>query len=199
MNDEALKLLLREADGGGEPAPLAAEKLLAAALRRRRRTARRRTAVGAAALLVAAGAALAWRGEPAGNSVERRDQLADADWSLKRPVQTVEELRAELARLEREAAIQVAVVRGLAAEDTQIIDDVDAASPDGGAALVEAEAARSAAITWQYATLVEQELKDLAAARHEYERVARRFPGTRWAELAAVSLERLSAAGEPAL
>jgi hypothetical protein len=194
MSDDALKLLLVNADRDGvDPAPASAGDLLAAALRRRRSQARRRTAAVAAVLAVAAATLLkSAPRDPAEAVVERNPSIAT-------PRKTADELRAELARLEREAAIQVQVVRGLVETEQAAVEDPKFASSTDDAELVRREAARSAAISWQYATLVEQELNDLAAARREYERVARRFPGTRWAELAAVSLRRLSTAEEPSL
>jgi hypothetical protein len=133
-----------------------------------------------------------------------------ADWSLKRPVRSadaardreagaVEELRQELARLEREAAMHQQIVAALLAPDNDELEAQLAAvmhdsSGLRGAELLRQETARSAAISLQYATIVEREFEDAEAARREYERVAERFPGTTWADLAVVSLERLSAA-----
>jgi hypothetical protein len=53
------------------------------------------------------------------------------------------------------------------------------------------ESARSAALSWQYAHMVEHEFHDLATARREYERLIERFPGTTWAQRSQVSLDRI--------
>ena len=110
------------------------------------------------------------------------------------PTLDVDALRRELAAFERKAQIHLQVVRGLAeAPDSVAALDLSPPTPSGDE-LVRLEAERSAAISWRYATLVENEFHDVAAARREYQRLAERFPGTEWADLAAASLDRLSAA-----
>lgn len=116
--------------------------------------------------------------------------LAQASPSL-----SIEQVQLELAQLEREAAVQRQVVRGLTQSaamgklqaERAYIEEV--AEP----ALLAEETARSAAISWRYAAMVEQESGEPSQALREYRSVAERFPGTEWAELAASSIERLSA------
>jgi hypothetical protein len=107
------------------------------------------------------------------------------------------EVRLELARLEREAELRMQVVQAVVTAKNLPGAAQTMASTLSDAELVRLEAARSAAMSWQYATLVERELDDPAAALREYERVVARFPGTPWAELAAQSVSRLSSARQP--
>jgi hypothetical protein len=104
------------------------------------------------------------------------------------------DLRDELAALKREAAIHQQVARQLI-RDRQLAEHeakASGADPVVASLLATQEASRSAAISLQYASIVEQESPDPHRARQEYERVTQRFPGTNWAALAAASLERLS-------
>jgi hypothetical protein len=181
MNDETLKQLLQRADASQvETTPTtSAGSLLAAARRRRKRNVGVR--VVATTVVLAAAAVGAQRKFD-------RNARSEADGSLARPVRSanVDDLRRRLAQLEQEAGVSLQVVRGLAEQPTEV------GGPISDADLLRLEAARSAAISWQYATLVETDLGDRAAARREYQRVAERFPGTEWADMAAVSLLRLS-------
>lgn len=104
------------------------------------------------------------------------------------------DLLAELAALEREAVIHQQVARHLI-RDRQLAEheaEATGAAPVIASLLAAQEASRSAAISLQYATIVEQESPDPERARQEYERVNERFPGTTWAALAAASVERMS-------
>ena len=194
MNWNLEELLTTYTDDRVDPPPLTAEALLAAALRRRRRTASVRAAV---ATLAVSGILLAgvWRVSSTGKpDIPRGNEIAK---SQPLPVlATPAELSRELAALEREAAWRSKVVAALAPlaplpEAPAADDDEFAVSTLSDAEWVRIEAARSAALSWQYANLVEHEFHDAQAARREYERLVARFPGTAWAELATVSLERL--------
>jgi hypothetical protein len=160
-------------------------------LRRRRRTAGLRATV---ATLTVSGIALAgvWLAGPTWKHAGLRDERIAESQPLPVPASPAE-LSRELAALEREAAWRGEVVAALAASaDATAADDDEYDAPKlSDPEWVRVEAARSAALSWQYANLVEHEFHDAAAARREYERLVERFPGTAWAELATVSLERM--------
>jgi hypothetical protein len=117
------------------------------------------------------------------------------------PAPTTASLRAEIASLQREAALSERIVEGVrrAEQVAQQQAELAAAARAWQIDVAAQEASRSAAISLQYATMVEQESRDPQRARHEYERVRQRFPGTTWAALAASSLTRLSHSGDPKL
>jgi hypothetical protein len=105
------------------------------------------------------------------------------------PAPDLDAIQQELARLEREAALHQQIVAAVLAPDPS--DDPHVSPGLSDAELVRLETARSAALSLQCATIAERELQDFETARREYERVAERFPGTEWADVAAVSLQRL--------
>jgi TolA-binding protein len=190
--DEFLGEALTAADllASHAPPTITAESLLAVARRRRARAVADRAV---AAALVGALAIVA------ASRPSEKPQLAQS--AARR---TVDEIRAELARLEGEAAVHERVVQALAEahaldalsrRETNLIREMEPA----GTELVRQEAARTAAISWQYATIVEQDSADVNRAKREYERIRERFPNTHWSKLAAVSLERLSAAGRSSM
>jgi hypothetical protein len=199
MNDQSLQALLQRAEPTPKGSPLAidADALLRAALRKRSHAVALRclAGVGAGAAIVGAAAL----------GIPRRDAapttpapLAAADWSLKRPVQTgfdADRLQREIAALDREAQERLLVVRAVTAMATTSSDDALREKPPvaalDDAEVVRLEAARSAALAWQHANVMEHELRDAPAARREYQRVVERFPSTTWAELASASLSRL--------
>jgi hypothetical protein len=117
------------------------------------------------------------------------------------PAATTASLRAEIASLQREAALGERIVEGVrrAEQLAQQEAELAAAARAWQIDVAAQETSRSAAISLQYATIVEQESHDPQQARHEYERVRQRFPGTTWAALAASSLTRLSHTGDPKL
>jgi hypothetical protein len=194
MNDESLKTLLQSADfEPAAPPTFTASALLAAAQRRRARSARRRTTTAALAsigLLLAAWT-LAPNSAPSIHKTSHHVAApAPTDWSLQRPVAppSADKLRAELAQLDHEADLAQCIIHAVLKEPTPDEFAPSASFPD--ADLVRLEAARSAALAWQYANVMEYELHDPASARLEYQRLVDRFPGTQWADLAATSLGR---------
>ena len=151
---------------------LTADDLLAAACRWRSKSVQTRSTI-AVMTIVAATLALARTSRPPESPVEHRAGSASAR----------SELLAELAALEREAAIHQQVARQLIRDRQLAEHEADAAGPAPVIAslLAAQEASRSAAISLQYATIVEQESPDPGRAKQEYERVSQRFPGTTWA------------------
>jgi hypothetical protein len=195
MNDDLLLNTLQAADV--EPvghSSLTAESLLAAALRRRRRTAGVRAVIATAAVsaVILAGA---WSVRPANReTIANRTSNPPQTVHVAQHSQSPAELSREIVSLEREVAWRRQVVAALAAsDDAATNDDEPAASAISNADWLRVEAARSAALSWQYANVVEHEFHDAAAARREYARLVERFPDTNWATLAAASLERLAA------
>jgi hypothetical protein len=206
MNDDLAQLLRRaDADAIKMPRIAAGELLSAAVARRRQIVVRRRAALGFALALLCGSAA--WRGSrnptsgvPAATAfAEGRPRFGTA-WSLQRPGRSADgdELRREIARLDRDAAVHLAVVRGLQGDAPAKDEFAGAGSSPDAAELARQEEARSAAISLQYAVLVERELHDAAAAEREYRRVAERFPRTEWADFAVASLARLMASDDDA-
>lgn len=198
MNDESLKTLLQAADAeSAAPPTFSAGALLAAAQRRRARTARRRIAsAGLATICLLLGA---WNLAPNSPRAPHKTShhiaaSSPTDWSLKRPVRTAsaDQLRLELAQLDREADAARRIVRAVLEQPTP--NKLAPSVPLPDADLVRLEAARSAAMAWQYANVVEHELHDPAAARLEYQRLVDRFPGTQWADLAVSAIRRTTAA-----
>jgi hypothetical protein len=187
---DPLRKLVEDAGAADRPAtlplPRADDLLAALAARRRWRAHRRRIVLCGAIILALAG----WR------ALDSRHSAAP-DVVAKRPsapVLDVETVRARLEQLDREAALHQSVIQGLA-NVTPMEDPNSSASSHAHAAPEQfsQEVARSAAISWRYATLVDQEFDDAAAARREYQRVVTRFPDTPWAREAAQSLRNLPA------
>ncbi len=205
MKDDPLSKMLRDAER--EPvgqSSLTAELLLAAALRRRRRSAGVRAAIATAAVGVVALTGV-WIARPGSRELAApRDSGLPQDVQVAQdsqpPAKTPAELSREIASLEREVTWRRQVVAALATSaDAATEDSEPAASAISNADWLRVEAARSAALSWQYANVVEHEFHDAAAARREYERLVERFPGTNWATLAAASLERLAASENSSL
>jgi hypothetical protein len=164
---------------------LTADDLLAAACRRRSKSLKTRSTIAATAV-VAVTLALVRLSTSPESPIEPRAGSVSAR----------SDLHAEIAGLEREAAIHQQVARQLM-RDRHLVEQEHEAAGDAPvlASLIAAqEDSRSAAISLQYASIVEQESPDPERAKQEYERVAQRFPGTTWAALAAASVERLSTA-----
>jgi hypothetical protein len=184
--------LLRAADpdGAADRQAVDAEALVAAASRRRSNSRRKRiagTAFGAALLSIAISLPGSRSAKPAADKTPSDNGTA--------------ELRQTLAALDQEAALRHELVQALqqaerlAARQAELRSLVRASSHSSAAD----EASRSAAISLQYARLIEYDAHDVEHARQEYERVARRFHGTEWAETAAASLQRLSSSNPSAL
>jgi hypothetical protein len=203
MNDPSLELLLKRADAQFRKPPheMTAAALLTAVRRRRTRSAGVRSVAAVGAILAISVSLLAGRPgpEPTGSAPPA------SDWSLKRPVRPadgastlaesphdLDALRAELARLDREADARMQVVAAVTQQDDDS-EDADHGGALAGLELIRLETARSAALSLQYAIQVEEEFQDVVAARREYQRVAKRFPGTEWAHVALASESRLAA------
>ncbi len=187
MTDERLRKLLRSADEG---APIARQRrvdandLIAALARRRRQRTRRRAMVSCAAVVLAL---VGWQVTHNGDQAE--PELAALP-TVEAPLALIDALN-EVRQLEREAEHRLRVVRQLQqAEATERAPAaVDAErSPE----LLAQETARSAAISLQSARQTDEEFNDAASARREYQRIVERFPGTPWADQAALSLRRIS-------
>jgi hypothetical protein len=189
-NDDSIAGRLREAEPNPGPLPRISASQLMQAAANRRRSGRNRTA----AAVLSVGLAFIVTVRSGWNGV---DGLSTS--TLRESTAQIGPVNVTLADLEHEAAIQQRVVDGLkhAATLRRLRTDVDHAEQPANTALFAQESARSAAISWRYATMVEQGLGDRSAAIREYRRVAERFAGTAWAELAAASLERLGAARTP--
>ncbi len=204
MNDDSLEQLLQRADAAFHAPPQAVlpAALLTAVRRRRMRTAGLRSLAAVGAALAIAVPLIVERptAEPLGGAPPA------SDWSLKRPVRPadgapiladaphdLDALRAEIARLDQEAEERLRIVAAVLRPDVET-KEVDSGGALAGLELVRLETARSAALSLQYAVQVEEEFHDLAAARREYQRVAERFPGTAWAQVAATSIRRLAGA-----
>lgn len=199
MNDPSLQNLLRDAEPEVPPATIDAGTLLTLAQRRRTQRTARRTLAGLGAIAAIACSATLWNSQGVVTpTLTKHQTLAATDGSFKRPVPTpaeVDRLHQEIAALDREAQERLLVVRAATAtsataSDEALSNESPRASLDN-AELVRLEAARSAALAWQYANVVEHELQDALGARREYQRVIERFPRTTWAELASASLVRL--------
>ena len=115
--------------------------------------------------------------------------------------ETDSELCDALEKLNREAEQRREVVQALQQSEQLAARqaELEALSNSSSMTTAAGESSRSAAISLQYAMLIEREAHDAEQARREYERVARRFHGTRWADVAAASLHRLSSSGPSAL
>lgn len=192
MNDDQLPQLLQAAEPASAEPPrmFAPDALLALARGRRfrRRAARTAAAAGLIVLVAAPLFTSDWsRTEPV--RLTHQPTIAHAPVTPHVPAPDVESLQRELAQLEREAAMHEQVIAAVLAPEPP---NADAMSDRlGDAELVHIETARSAALSLHYAVLAERELHDLESARREYQRVAKRFPGTQWSEYAVVSLRRL--------
>jgi hypothetical protein len=200
MSNDPLQLLLQSVDRPqAEPSPaFSPESLLAAARRKRvRRVAMRTTAPSIVLGLLAAPLMIPRSNQPelAANLPPDRPTVALPELATINVAPVAHDYALELAELERAAAMQSEILRRVladaAADDAEAAEESLAASALSDADLLRAETARSAALSLQYATIAERELHDLPAARREYQRVAERFPGTEWAEVAQVSLQRL--------
>jgi hypothetical protein len=227
---DPLHHLLTQADAALSKSPRAvsAETLLAASRRKRAQSKRRRIAtVGVTAALASVAVALMMSSRQFETPRETRAVVKigpPAHIDVPAP-RTPDELRQEIAALEREAAwrskmtksIQLANMADLAnlaeSQDpertrlrelspTDLSDPSDLsqktdvfASPSApsldSAEWFRVEAARSAALSWQYANMAEHEFRDLVTARREYQRLIERFPGTTWAQRSQVSLDRI--------
>jgi hypothetical protein len=192
IDDDRLTRCLQAADGGNGPLPrLSTTELLAAVAERRRRKQRMQAASAAAIMLVSLAAITQLR--PAG------PQLASQPAAPEFPLASIEELQADLASLQREAAVQERVVSGVQRMATlrRLRAEYEQGMPEDNREVFGQETARSAAISWRYATMVEQGLGNRAEAMREYKKVAERFAGTAWAESAANSLKRLASSEQP--
>jgi hypothetical protein len=182
-SDPQLRQALAEADAAaprGLPS-INADDLLHAARRRRTHLVQTRAAAACVSVL----AIVIARTSAPPHNLDRRAGTVSAR----------SDVRAELAHLNREAELHEQVVRGLRQAEQLAAYRAEATAQAIEPALTVQEASRSAAISLQYASMIEQESDDLERARREYQRVSARFPGTSWAALAAASLERLSSSG----
>jgi len=190
MTDSQLRQLVQDADATATPVQPRlpqADDLLAALAARRRRRMRRRGMAACGAVVVAL---VVWR------AADRRDGAVPIVVAHRAPAPApdVDAVRTRLQQLDREAAMQLRIVQGLT--EPERVADEESPPAENILAIEEQftqEVARSAAISWRYALLVEQEFGDAAAARRQYERVVARFPNTPWAHQAAQSLRRLPA------
>jgi hypothetical protein len=192
VNDAELARLLQAADADYfvEYRPPDAGSLCNVARRRRSRLRRRRVASSAlgAALIVAVLSLPGPRtSQPIAPSAASNNAAA--------------ELHQVLNALDREAQQRRQVVLALRQAEQLAARQAELKSlvRESSATLAVAEASRSAAISLQYAKLIERASQDAEQARREYERVAHRFRGTRWGEVATASLQRLSSANPTAL
>jgi hypothetical protein len=192
LHDADLAKLLQTADAecALDRQPLDGGALVDAARRRRSRSRRMRVASSAlGAALIAAVVSLSGPkiAQPIAPSAASDEMAA--------------ELRQVLDALDREAKQRRGIVLALrqseqlAARQTEL----NSLASESSKTLAEGESSRSAAISLQYAMLVEQEAHDAEQARREYERVAQRFRGTQWADVAAASLDRLPSTNSSAL
>jgi hypothetical protein len=202
MTADELKNLLQYAEPAlpGAPQGISPAALVSQARQRRVRRAAMRSAAAAIAVgLIATPLLILRSNQPdlAAHSPPARVHIPTPDLATIDVEPVAHEYALELVQLERAAAMQSEILRRVladtAADDAAAADAAEsfAASALSDADLFRAETARSAALSLQYAVLAERELHDLATPPREYERVAQRFPGTEWAEVAAVSLERL--------
>jgi hypothetical protein len=191
-NDAELARLLQTADAEYSivhSAPSAAA-LCNVARRRRSRSRRMRAASSAlgATLIVAIIAASGLKtSQPIAPSAASRNAAA--------------ELSQILNALDREAKQRRQVVLALRRSE-QLAEqqaELHLLASESSATSTVVEASRSAAISLQYAKLVERESQDAEQAYREYERVVLRFPGTPWADVAAASLQRLSSLSHPSV
>jgi len=184
-NDDDLRQTLLDAEAGYPRAlpSLTADDFLRAARQRRAQSVRTRSTIAAIAVVAVTLALVRTSNSPESSIKPQAGSVSARS-----------DLRAEIAALEREAAIHQQVARQLMRDRQLAEHEAEAAGPAPAIAslLAAQEASRSAAISLQYATIVEQESQDLKRAKQEYERVSQRFPGTPWAALAAASLERMS-------
>jgi hypothetical protein len=188
-NDAVIVRLLQSADAASldDYKSIDAAELCNAARRRRARS--RRTRVAGAALGAACVVALVTLSNP-----KTSQPIADSTASV-----AADELRQALDALDREATQRRQVVRALRQSErlANRQAELESLASDSSAAYAVEESSRSAAISLQYAVLMERQSRDVEQARHEYQRVAQRFPGTQWAGVAAQSLSRLSTSNHP--
>jgi hypothetical protein len=240
---DPIRHLLQQTDAAlaESPRAISTETLLAASRRKRAEAKRRRIAtVGVTAALAGVAVAFITASSPftAPRGVQEMRVVVEGGGPAHIDVpapRAPEELRQEIAALEREAAWRTKMTKGLIAndmsplrllspfgetQDTETANShtladladsrnlgefgvhlADSRNPEGfappsapllnNAEWLRVESARSAALSWQYANMAEYEFRDLAAARREYERLIERFPGTTWAQLSQVSLDRI--------
>jgi hypothetical protein len=221
---DPLRHLLQQADAtlSEPPRAISAETLLAASRRQCAQTKRRRIAtVGVTAALASVAIAFVAASSSFTKPREMRVVLeSGAPTHINIPApRTPDELRQEIAALEREAAWRTKMTKELIANDVRplspfgetqetetansraLADLADSRNLEGfappaapslnAADWLRVESARSAALSWHYAHMAEHEFHDLATARREYERLIDRFPGTTWAQRSQVSLDRI--------
>jgi hypothetical protein len=214
---DPLQNLLQHADRAlaQRPRAIPAETLLTAAHRRRGQSKRRRIAVaGVTAALagVAVTFMASWRQIETPRQTRSVVQSRGPENIAIPAPRTPEELRREIAALEREAAWRSEMLKSAELNISNIssisrnFEDIERPSAPSlnapslnNAEWVRVEAARSAALSWQYASMAEHEFRDLVTARREYERLIERFPGTTWAQRSQVSLERILTSHETPL
>jgi hypothetical protein len=201
MDDQTLKSLLQQADAttSAPSRTVSDDDLLAAADWRRRRASYAKAAAASLVLFaVALGALRHMRptphrpNEPVGNG--------GTDIAKAEPLNDVHKTshHEDLASLDHEAQMREQVVRAVLAEQQSDTAAVEPQTDD--ADLVRLEAARSAALCWQYASFVETDMNDPEAAHLDCRHVpkfADRFPGTTWAALATSSVQRLQSLNSP--
>jgi hypothetical protein len=201
---DPLHHLLQQADRALAELPraISAETLLAASRHKRAQTKRRRLAtVGVTAALASVAVAFMMSSRQFETPREMRVVVKSgvpAHIDVPAP-RTPDELRQEIAALEREAIWRTEILKSLEVSISNIsnisrdLEDFGLASTPSlnNAEWVRVESARSAALSWHYANMAEYEFRDLAAARREYERLIERFPGTTWAQRSQVSLDRI--------
>jgi signal transduction histidine kinase len=189
INDQALRRALREANATGSPArpSMTADQLLLAATCRRARAFRIRTALALASAAAATAVIV---------SVGTRNFPLETPPLAKAAPSSIDQIQTELAALEREANWRLRMARGLAEAERLAAQEAAQAVAPHQPEIWRQETSRSAAISWQYATMVEHDFHDAERARREYRRISERFHDTPWAALAAASLERLSIAAK---
>jgi hypothetical protein len=211
---DPLHHLLQQADAtlARPPRAIPAETLLAASRHRRAQSKRRRIAtVGVTAALASVAVAFTMSSRQLETPRQMRSVVKDASpprIDIPAP-RTPEELRQEIAALEREAAWRTEMLKSpefsisnISSTSRDLADSERASAPSLSAASLNApslsnaewvrvEAARTAALSWQYAHMAETEFHDIPAAVREYQRLVERFPGTTWAQRSQVSLDRI--------
>jgi hypothetical protein len=190
MNDPLQQLLQAAEPASAEPPrSFVPDALLAAAHRRRLRHTATRSAVAVSVVVLVAAPLLTadWSSRTPDHPTHATSAHAPAAPNV--PAADLDAIQQELARLEREAALHQQIVAAVLAPDPFEGPPVRLGLSD--AELVRLETARNAALSLQYAEMAERELDDIEAARREFERVAERFPNTRWSAYAAISLQRL--------
>jgi hypothetical protein len=197
MSDELLRRLLQQADATAGPPPRIGDHLAARVrgrVLRRRRVAFRLSA--AAAIVLAAGVTVLMSYSPT-----RRGPLAGAGIARSEPVATPHgDVRAELARLDREAEIRIAVARRTAEILTQrrlaesrTLQQPAIADPVADA---QREVEQAAYTLVSQADRMCRDMNLCATAVVNYQRVVELFPETPWATVARQRLEEIKNKGE---